>query len=96
MLKINVYHSTIRKRLNKIGLFGRRPLFPKRNMATRLRFAKLYLNRIQDFENNVLWRDTLEVQKFGHNLSETKQSMSAQTSRTRSLHGVGQMATLAP
>lgn len=65
-------------------------------MATRLRFAKLYLNRIEDFVNNVLWTDMLEGQRFGHNLSETKQSMSAQTSRTRSLHGVGQMMTLAP
>lgn len=64
-------------------------------MATRLRFAKLYLNRIEDFVNNVLWTDTLEGQRFGHNLSETKQSMSAQTSRTRSQHGVGQMTTLA-
>ena len=45
----------------------RTPLLSKKNMAAQLRFAKLHLNKPQDFWNNVLWTDDTEVEMFGHN-----------------------------
>jgi len=58
MLNVKVHDSTIRKRLHTYGLFGRvarrKPLLFKKNMATWLKFAKLHLNKPQDFWNNVL------------------------------------------
>jgi len=58
MLSVEIHDSIIRKRLNKYGMFGRvarrKPLCSKKNMAAWLRFAKLHLNKPQDFWNNVL------------------------------------------
>ena len=58
MLNIKVHDSTIRERLNKYTLFGRvgrkKSLLYKKNMAAQLRFAKLHLDKPQDFLNNVL------------------------------------------
>jgi len=33
-------------------------------MAAQLRFAKLHLNKAQDFWNNVLWTDQTKVEMF--------------------------------
>ena len=35
-----------------------------------LRFAKLHLNKAQDFWNNVLWTDQTKVEMFGHNAQQ--------------------------
>ena len=52
-------------------MFGRvamrKPLLSKKNKANRPRFAKLNLNKPQDFWNNVLWTDETEVEMFGYN-----------------------------
>ena len=39
-------------------------------MAAQLRFAKLHLNKPQDFWNNVLWTDQTKVEMFGHNAQQ--------------------------
>lgn len=36
-------------------------------MAAQLRVAKLYLNKPQDFWNNVLWTEDTKVMSTGHN-----------------------------
>lgn len=40
----------------------------KKNIAARLRFMKLHLNKSEDFWNNVLWTDETKVQLFGCNV----------------------------
>lgn len=78
------------KRLNKYGLFERvvrrNPLLSKRNVAARVIFAKLDLNKPQDFCNNVLWTDKTKEEMFDHNagphLAKTKHSISAHTPHT--------------
>ena len=39
-------------------------------MVAQLRFVKLYLNKPQDFWNNVLWTDQTNVEMFGHNAQQ--------------------------
>ncbi len=58
-IKVSVHDSTIRKRLGKNGIHGRRqkPLLIKNNTKARLTFAKQYLNYPQDFWPNILWTD---------------------------------------
>jgi len=57
--------------VQKYGMFGRvdrrKLLLSKKNMAARLRFANLHLNKSQDFWKNVLWTDETKVEIFGHN-----------------------------
>jgi len=64
--KSKIHHSTVKKRLNNYGLFGkfvrRKPLLSKKNMAAQLGFAKVDLYKPQDFWNNVLWRDETKVE----------------------------------
>ena len=48
----------------------RKPLLSKKNMAAQLLFAKLHLNKPQDFWNNVLWTDQTKVEMFGHNAQQ--------------------------
>jgi len=50
------------------GLPGESLYSLKKNMAARLRFAKLHLNKPQDFWNNVIWSDETIVEMFGHDL----------------------------
>lgn len=65
MLNFKVYDSSVRKRLNKYGLFRRvtrsKPQLPKKNMAAELWFAKLQLNKPQVSWNNV------RLEMFGDN-----------------------------
>ena len=64
--KSKIHHSTVKKRMNNYGLFGkfvrRKPLLSKKNMAAQLGFAKVDLYKPQDFWNNVLWRDETKVE----------------------------------
>ena len=46
---------------------GSKLFLSKKNMAALLRFAKLHLNKPQDFWNNVLWTDETKEGMFGHN-----------------------------
>ena len=88
MLNVEIHDSTIGKRLNKYGLFGRVArgmcLLSKKNKAAWLMFAKMHLDKPQDFWNNVLWTDKTGVEMFGHNAHchvwrTVKHSMSPQT-----------------
>lgn len=71
MLNVKVYDSSVRKRLNKYGLFRRvtrsKPQLSKKNMAVELWFAKLQLNKPQVSWNNVLWSDETKIEMFGDN-----------------------------
>ena len=64
-LNVKASDSMIRqeKRLNKYGRVR-----SKKNMAAQLRFAKLHLNKPQDFWNNVLWTDQTKVEMRDHNV----------------------------
>uniref|UniRef100_A0A3Q2VV05 Voltage-gated delayed rectifier potassium channel KCNH8 n=1 Tax=Haplochromis burtoni TaxID=8153 RepID=A0A3Q2VV05_HAPBU len=70
ILNVTFHDSTIRKRLNKYGLFGktaqRKPLLSKENMAAQVRFAELHLSKPQGFWNNVLLTDETKVKLFGY------------------------------
>lgn len=54
--------------LNKSGLFGRfarrKPPLSKKSMTAWFIFAKLHLNKTQDFWNNVVWTHETKVQMF--------------------------------
>uniref|UniRef100_A0A3Q3J790 Tc1-like transposase DDE domain-containing protein n=1 Tax=Monopterus albus TaxID=43700 RepID=A0A3Q3J790_MONAL len=67
---VEVHASTIRKRLHKFNLHGRRarrkPLLSKRNIKARLTFARENVDKDQDFWNNVLWTDESKIELFGH------------------------------
>lgn len=67
---VKVHASTIRKRLHKFNLHGRcarrKPLLSKKNMKARLKFARVNVDKDQDFWNNVLWTDESKIELFGH------------------------------
>uniref|UniRef100_A0A3Q3JS38 Transposase n=1 Tax=Monopterus albus TaxID=43700 RepID=A0A3Q3JS38_MONAL len=67
---VEVHASTIRKRLHKFNLHGRRarrkPLLSKRNIKARLTFARENVDKDQDFWNNVRWTDESKIELFGH------------------------------
>ena len=48
----------------------RKPLLSKKNMAAQLRFAKLHLNKPQNFWDNVLSIHQTKVEMFGHNAQQ--------------------------
>ena len=52
---------TIRRLLNEMGCYGRRPrrspLLTQRHKKARLEFAKTYLGKPKSFWENVLWTD---------------------------------------
>uniref|UniRef100_A0A3Q2PJ87 Transposase Tc1-like domain-containing protein n=1 Tax=Fundulus heteroclitus TaxID=8078 RepID=A0A3Q2PJ87_FUNHE len=62
--------STIRRTLNKVGLYGRRPrktpLLKKIHKKERLNFAKENLDKPQAFRDNILWTDETKVELFGN------------------------------
>jgi len=67
---LDVSVSTIRRRLNESGLWGRvarrKPLICSRNMAKRLEFAKQYVNESQCRMSQSLKRaDQKEEKQFG-------------------------------
>lgn len=43
----------------------KRPL-SKKNMTAQARFAKMHLNKSQDFQNNIFWTDKTKIEMFGH------------------------------
>jgi len=51
-------------------VFRRKLLLPKKKMAALHRFAKLHLNKPQDFWNSFLWTNETKVEMFGHNAGE--------------------------
>ena len=67
---IMVSTRTIRRTLNREGLYGRRPrrtpLLKKRHKKERLIFAKEYLDKPQSFWENVLWTDETKIELFGN------------------------------
>uniref|UniRef100_A0AAZ3PRX4 Transposase Tc1-like domain-containing protein n=1 Tax=Oncorhynchus tshawytscha TaxID=74940 RepID=A0AAZ3PRX4_ONCTS len=68
---ISVDESMIRKTLNKNGVHGRaprkNPLLSKKPIAARLKFAKVHLNVLQRYWQNILWSDETTVELFGRN-----------------------------
>uniref|UniRef100_A0AAR2K185 Transposase Tc1-like domain-containing protein n=1 Tax=Pygocentrus nattereri TaxID=42514 RepID=A0AAR2K185_PYGNA len=68
---ICVHESTVRKTLNKQGVYGRtprrKPLLTKKNIAARLKFAKEHIDTSQRYWQNVLWTDETKIELFGKN-----------------------------
>ena len=66
---ISVDESMIRKTQNKNGVLGRtprkKPLLSKKNIAARLKFAKVHLDVPQRYWQNILWTDETTVELFG-------------------------------
>ena len=64
---------TVARALTCAGLQSRRPrkvpYLKKKHLEARLQFAKLNLNRPQQFWGNVLWSDETKIELFGHNTS---------------------------
>ena len=61
---------TIRRHLNEMGRYGRRPrrtplLTQRHKKITRLEFAKTYLRKPKSFWENVMWTDETKVELFG-------------------------------
>lgn len=44
------------------GWPGEKSLLSKKNIAARLKFAKVHLNKSQDFQNNIFWTDKTKVE----------------------------------
>uniref|UniRef100_A0A8C9X1V4 Transposase Tc1-like domain-containing protein n=1 Tax=Sander lucioperca TaxID=283035 RepID=A0A8C9X1V4_SANLU len=70
LASISVHESTIRKTLNKQGIYGRtprrKPLLTKKNIAARLKFAKEHIDTPQRYWLNVLWTDETKIELFGN------------------------------
>ena len=60
---------TIRRHLNEMGRYGRRPrrspLLTQRHKKARLEFDKTLLGKPKSFWENVLWTDETKVELFG-------------------------------
>ena len=60
---------TIRRHLNEMGCYGRRPrrtpLLTQRHKKARLEFAKTYLRKPKSFWENVMWTNETKVELFG-------------------------------
>ena len=71
LANVSVHKSTIRKTLNKNGvdrrMARRNPLLSKKNIATRLKFAKEHLDDPEGYWKKVLWTDEVKVEGFGFN-----------------------------
>uniref|UniRef100_A0A3B4TNE5 Uncharacterized protein n=1 Tax=Seriola dumerili TaxID=41447 RepID=A0A3B4TNE5_SERDU len=69
LANIAVHESTIRKTLNKQGIYGRtprrKPLLTKKNIAARLKFVKEHIDTLQRYWRNVLWTDETKIELFG-------------------------------
>ena len=67
-LNLNVSPSTIRRRLNSFGLFGRiarnKPKLSSKNKASRFEFAKEHLNKPMDFWRKIIWSDESKFEMF--------------------------------
>ena len=68
-LKLDLSVCTVKRRLCENKLFGRvarkKPLVSKRNLASRLKFAKQHVHRDLSFWQNVLWTDDSKFIRFG-------------------------------
>uniref|UniRef100_A0A8D0AL45 Transposase Tc1-like domain-containing protein n=1 Tax=Sander lucioperca TaxID=283035 RepID=A0A8D0AL45_SANLU len=71
LANISVHESTIRKTLNKQGIYGRtprrKPLLTKKNIAARLKFAKEHIDTPQRYWQHVLWIDETKIELFDKN-----------------------------
>ena len=68
-LKLDLSVSTVKSRLRENKLFGRvarkKPLVSKRNLVSRLKFAKQHVHKDLSFWQNVLWTDEPKFNRFG-------------------------------
>ena len=68
-LKLDLSVSTVKSRLRENKLFGRvarkKPLLSKRNLVSRLKFAKQHAHKDLSFWQNVLWTDESKSNRFG-------------------------------
>ena len=68
-LKLDLSVSTVKSRLIENKLFGRvarkKPLVSKRNLVSRLKFAKQHVHKDLSFWQNVLWTDESKFNRFG-------------------------------
>ena len=68
-LKFDLSVSTVKSRLRENKLFGRvarkKPLVSKRNLVSRLKFAKQHVHKDLCFWQNVLWTDESKFNRFG-------------------------------
>ena len=71
LANISVDDPTIRKTLNKKGVYGRTPqkksLLSKKNIAANLKFAKENLDVPQRNQQSIMWTDETKVELFGRN-----------------------------
>ena len=71
MANVSVHESTIRKTLNKNGVYGRtaqrKPLLSKKNIAAHLKFAKDHRDDPEGYWKNVLWTGESKVERFDLN-----------------------------
>lgn len=62
-------NSTVRRVLYKYGFHGRiprkRPFVSRKNRILRLKFAKLHVNKPQEFWDKVIWSDETKINLFG-------------------------------
>ena len=67
--KLDLSVSTVKSRLRENKLFGRvarkKPLVSKRNLVSRLKFAKQHVHKDLSFWQNVLWTDESKFNRFG-------------------------------
>ena len=70
-LKLDLSVSTVKSRLRENTLFVRvarkKPLVSKRNLVSRLKFAKQHVRKDLSFWQNVLWTDKSKFNRFGSN-----------------------------
>ena len=68
-LKLDLSVSTVKSPLRENKLFGRiarkKPLVSKRNLVSRLKFAKQHVHKDLSFWQNVLWTDDSKLNRFG-------------------------------
>ena len=68
-LKRDLSLSTVKSRLRENKLFGRvarkKPFVSKRNLVSRLKFAKQHVHKDLCFWQNVLWTDESKFNRFG-------------------------------
>ena len=67
--RTTVSACTIRRHLNEMGRYGRRPrrtpVLTQRHKKARLEFAKTYPRKPKSFWENVMWTDETKVELFG-------------------------------
>jgi transposase len=68
---VEVGKTTVRRILNKYGLFGRvarkKPLLRPFHKKARLVYAKQHLNQSTEYWKKIIWSDETKIELFGHN-----------------------------